>query len=442
MGIFRGKNSLWFLVLLLFLIVGGAYYNGLSKQEDKVISGDGKGYYAYLPATFIYQDFDYDFADYYEAKYYGNKDFDHFAKTINGNRVNKYNSGLAVLQLPFFLLGHGFALVSDYSADGYSPPYQFVVVASSIFYTWLGAWFLFLLLRRYEIDSKLSLIVVYCFLLGTNLFYFSVGDASYTHAYNFAFIAAFGYFIRGLKEDSRIRYFLLAGLLYGVIIHLRAVNALVIFTVPFLLENFYTLKARIKKLVTASVFWKTLLVFFAAIFPQLIFWKLDFGSFFVYPYGNEGFDFSSPNFYGVLFSYRKGLFLYTPMVFLSLTGFYFLFKNKGAYTGFCLLGFFFLITYVFASWWSWWYGSSLGMRPFIDFYPFFAILLGLAFKGLRKKYLRVILGLLCFGALVLNQIQSYQYEHYILHWHDMDKEKYWEIFLKTGEEYEGKVWDK
>ena len=42
----------------------------------------------------------------------------------------------------------------------------------------------------------------------------------------------------------------------------------------------------------------------------------------------------------------------------------------------------------------------------------------------------------------INIIQTYQYKEYILHWIDMDKEKYWQVFLKTDDKYKGLLWKK
>jgi hypothetical protein len=37
----------------------------------------------------------------------------------------------------------------------------------------------------------------------------------------------------------------------------------------------------------------------------------------------------------------------------------------------------------------------------------------------------------------VNLIQSYQYQKFILHWDQMDRERFWKIFLKTDRKYDG-----
>ena len=41
-----------------------------AQNWDRVINSDGKGYYAYLPAIFIYNDLNFRFVEFYENKYY------------------------------------------------------------------------------------------------------------------------------------------------------------------------------------------------------------------------------------------------------------------------------------------------------------------------------------------------------------------------------------
>jgi hypothetical protein len=47
--------------------------------------------------------------------------------------------------------------------------------------------------------------------------------------------------------------------------------------------------------------------------------------------------------------------------------------------------FFILISYIFSSWYSWYYGGGYGSRPFIDFYPLLAIPLGTFLDFIRGR---------------------------------------------------------
>jgi hypothetical protein len=121
---------------IIFLLVKSPH-----DPYDRLIINDGKGYYAYLPALFIYQDLEYGFVEYYESKYYPSDAdpsyFKEFRFEFRGETVNKTFSGIAVLMLPFFLIAHVLALLFG-EADGYSMIYQYAIGFSAYFYLLLG----------------------------------------------------------------------------------------------------------------------------------------------------------------------------------------------------------------------------------------------------------------------------------------------------------------
>ena len=143
-----------------------------------------------------------------------------------------------------------------------------------------------------------------------------------------------------------------------------------------------------------------LLIGICFLFIQLTYWKLQSGAFLIWSYSGEGFDFSKPEFFNVLFSYKKGLFIYTPLVALSCI--YLLFGNLNFKIKSWLLLFFVINTYVISSWWCWWYGGSYGMRPWMDFLPIIILILAFYLNKVRKIYLYIFL---CIGST----IYSYQY---------------------------------
>ena len=55
------------LILVIYVMI----FMGFKSPEqswDRVINSDGKGYYAYLPAIFIYHDLQFKFVEQYEAQ--------------------------------------------------------------------------------------------------------------------------------------------------------------------------------------------------------------------------------------------------------------------------------------------------------------------------------------------------------------------------------------
>ena len=177
--------------------------------------------------------------------------------------------------------------------------------------------------------------------------------------------------------------------------------------------------------------WKILMLSIVIILSicsiQLIIYKWQTGTFFVYSYGKEGFNFGSPQIANFLFSYKKGFFLYTPICLISLFGFASIWKDKfKVITLFCFL---FFVVYTLSSWWMWYYGGSFSSRVMVDFLPFYAILLGLLLQGTSKTFLRGTCFTVFFLLVLLNQIQTLQYRYYVIHWSNMDKESYWDTFL-------------
>jgi hypothetical protein len=66
----------------------------------------------------------------------------------------------------------------------------------------------------------------------------------------------------------------------------------------------------------------------------------------------------------------------------------------------------------------------------IEFYPFFAILLATALQEIKNiTSKKIFLSLIVLLVLVC-QIQTYQYRRMQIHWSDMNKEKYWDVFMR------------
>lgn len=69
------------------------------------------------------------------------------------------------------------------------------------------------------------------------------------------------------------------------------------------------------------------------VMPQMLYWHYKTGMYIYDSYKNPGvgLDYLSPHIINVLFSYRKGWLLYTPVMIFSLIGFYFLYKKIGRF---------------------------------------------------------------------------------------------------------------
>lgn len=422
-----------FIPWLICIVVLWAIINTSFKKDYKngIIEADAKGYYAYLPAVFIYHDLNFGFFEKIELETYSNTNlFYDYRVTHNNKTINRYYVGTAICLLPFFLAGHAITLLTGLPLDGYSYYYTLMVHLGALFYLFLALLGLRKLLQIYQINEKVISFTLLSVVFGTNLFYYVLTEFGMSHLYSFTAITWFCLTVRTYFLTDKKKYLVFSALLLGIIFLIRPVNLLVVVAVPFLSGSSDQLVSGIKS--AFSTIWFLLLAiagFLLLVSIQLIIYKISTGSFIVDSYEQWGFNFLDPQISNFLFSYRKGMFLYTPLLFLSLTGFIFLYRSS-QFQFYTLSGFLFIIIYVFSSWFMWYYGGSFSQRVMIEFYPFFAILLATAMQELKRKSLKKIFLSLTVLLILVCQIQTYQYRRMQIHWSDMNKEKYWDVFMR------------
>ena len=166
--------------------------------------------------------------------------------------------------------------------------------------------------------------------------------------------------------------------------------------------------------------------------PQFLYWFAVAGKFFYFSYGEVGsaFYFNNPQIINVLFSIKKGLYIYTPVMFFATIGLYFLIRQKKN-MGIAALIFFVLNLYVLSSWWSWWFGGGYGNRAFIDSYAVMAFPLAALIDQFGKvKKIRIIIIAVFILLTAQNYFQTQQYRHTAIHYFWMNKEAYRETFWK------------
>lgn len=422
-------NEIIIICLFLFIL------NNFTGKSDKIIVADGIGYYEYLPSIFIHHDF---------IRLNKNTNLERVEPEFNytnyqGKKINKYPCGTAILESPFFI----YTLLRNYDSisNGYEKPFQKSVFISTTFYLFLGLFFLKKLLRLYNIRNTIIFITQLFITLGSNIYFYTYYNGSFSHIYSFFLITLFIFLIKKLSQVFNYKTFFIAISCLGMIFLVRQVNILVILIVPFIFGDWKNLKNTLfnilkekKKLVLGFM------IFFSIAFVQSVAWYFQVGSFIVYSYQGEGFNFLKPELFNILFSYKKGLFVYTPLLFLStLFSIFFIIKKRYfEFVSFIL--FFLILTYILSSWWSWYYGCSFGLRAYIDFYGILIIPLALLLNQLDFKKNLIVFSMLL-PTIPINLIQSYQYKEFIIHWIDMNKERYWTTFLKTDDQFKGLLWN-
>jgi len=401
------------------------------REWDRIINSDGKGYYAYLPAIFIYHDMQFKFVEHYEAKYYpSNRSvFKEFRNKIGERNVDKYFPGMAIIWLPFFLFGHLLAYLEVYPMDGYSLPYQFAIAISALFFLWLGARLLKKLLSLFGADDRTAAFITLTICLGTNLIFFSIVEASMTHVYSFTLIIGFCFTVYKFFHDYQPKWFVRSLLLFTLIFLIRPTNGLILLLVPFLAGNLKIFSASFRKVFhdKITLLWGFIPSLILLSIPFIL-WKIQTGNWFVYSYGQEKLDFSQPNMLSILFSYNRGWFVYTPIAFISLFGFIGVLKqNKFRFL--CLLIFLLAFIYTVSCWWVWYYASKCGQRIFADIYVVVALLLLFLFQSIRQKIWRKTLSVFIILLIGLNLLQHYQQTRWIFPPSIITGQIFWDSFF-------------
>ncbi|MCX6251528.1 MAG: hypothetical protein NTX61_12340 [Bacteroidetes bacterium] len=420
------------LIILFLYILGFLFFRHPGQNWDRVINSDGKGYYGYLPAIFIYHDLQFNFIDQYEDKYYPPDKlvFKEFRVKAYGGNVDKCFAGLAIVWLPFFLAGHLLSYIIGYETDGYSIMYQYSIAVAALFYLWLGLFVLFRLLQKFKATGKQAAFVILLIAFGTNLPYFTIIEGSMSHVYSFALINCFLYSLYCLVERGNRCWFVLSAFLLAVIILIRPTNGLVILLIPFFSGGWKKINETVNLLLKKPIYLLSGTVLFLLVMAvQVTIWYIQTGHLIVYSYGDESFNFRHPQFFPILFSYNRGWFVYTPAVFVSLAGFMGLYREFKLRTIWIL---FFLLVFIYVSstWWMWYYASKCGQRVFIDIYAIVGLLILFTLKSIKGSYFRygvISLFLLLTG---LNIVQFYQHVKWVFPATYITSEIYWDSFCK------------
>lgn len=429
---FKAKPTV-LITILIGLTVTEVHLNLAKYKRNDVLKWDAICYYSYLPAVFIEKDITLSFinnendANYNWIKY-------GYIKTKNGERVIKTSMGVAILVAPFFLIAHSLALLGMDTADGFSSIYQFFLEFSGLFYLIVGFVFLRKLLLNFY-NEKIVAIAFVLLYFGTNLLYHSAIDGVNSHVFTFGIFSLLLYYTYSFYQHETLTKSLVIGLLLGMTFIVRPINFLFVVPVFFFdVSSIKDLKERLEFIVIKQYKYLFIVMigFAIVLAPQVAYYKIVTNSYFVFSYGEkERFYFNNPHIFEVLFSFRKGWFLYTPLMFVVV--FWFIFKNKlqNKYFNISIIVLLSVYVYTVSSWWCWWYGGGFSQRAMIDLYPIlilplcsFVYYLVNTQRKRIQKLVAVFLGCL----LILNCFQSLQAKYNIIDWDGMTFRSYIHVF--------------
>ncbi len=403
-----------------------------------VLSWDVFGYYLYLPAYFIHHDIgltDFTWVQHILDTYHPTHSFYQAYQGPAGDYVMKYPLGLSILYAPFFFIAHGLAYLHGYLPDGFALPYQVCIAMGGLVYAITGIWFLRKILLRFFNETVTALVMI-IIVLGTNFFELTAYDGAMPHNSLFMLFALIVWLTIRWHERQSWTSACFLGLLIGLSILVRPTSGVIILF-PLLWatgsRELWLKKWRLVKKYHVQVFLMICLML-AMIFLQLMYWKLHAGTWLYYSYEkNEKLQWIAPYLWKVMFSYKKGWLVYTPVMVFALFGFFSLaFRYRSVFLS--VLSFFIVNLLVVSSWPTWWYGGSFGQRALMESYVLLAFPLGAFIQWMEERdwFLKGPVFILISLLLALNLFQTWQYMNFILDPSQMTKKYYWTVFGKTS----------
>lgn len=407
-----------------------------------LFSYDVFGYYMYLPLKFKYNDLtlkDFVIMEDILRTYKPSELLYQAVKWDNGSWVMRYPIGVSVCYAPFYFIGDLIAPFTSYKPDGFSKPYQLSVLYGCLIYTLIGLHFVKKILLSFFSDG-VSALTLFFVAIGTNYFlHTSVhGQGAMSHNILFTLYAILIYNTIRWHKDHQFKNMVFMAIAAGLAALCRA-SEIICVMIPLLYG--ISSKESLKEKITLLFKHKVQMIWFSCIIMaigsiQFGYWKASSGHFFINPYGSgnpgEGFELLQPHILEVLFSFRKGLFIYTPLMLFTIFGFWLMYKtNRKLFTPVFL--YFILNLYIVSSWSCWWYGSCFGNRALLASYAALVIPLAFAIEYIIKKRSKFIFLPLAFLFTALNLFQSWQMHHGILDTTNMSRAYYFSTFLQAHE---------
>ena len=271
-------------------------------------------------------------------------------RTRTGLLPNKYPPGWALGSLPFFAAARLFA---PSGSTGFEPIYLILVWLGQLGYAALGLWCAVKIVERF-CGRNVAPLAVWLTWAASPLLYYQTAKLWMSHSQVFA-LAMIVFHLALCIRDGKTqlwRWFVL-GFASALLVVTRNL------AIVYLLMPAWAVRSRLGNLRHIAA-----LVAGAAVpvAVQLVAWRLLYGSWVVYSYGGERFDFSQLHLGDILFSARHGWFYWNPLLLVGIVAF--LSRAWRTGEGCAWVVSLVLITLLNAAWPMWWLGSSFGHRGF------------------------------------------------------------------------------
>jgi hypothetical protein len=291
-----------------------------------------------------------------------------------------------------------------------------MTILPAVFYLVLGLFFLKKFLEKYQ-DRLIACFSVILIFLGTNLYYYSIKEGLMSHDTTFCLVALLLLLLKTFQDKGKkpFRLFIAISVIASFIVLIRPTGIIVLLFLLFLdVRSLKEAGNRLLFFLRPRYSLTFIFIFILVYSPQLMYWHYLTGKFIYYSYTGERFyNWMFPMLIPVWFSPLNGLFLYNPLALLFIAGGIVMIWKKIP-NGIFIISFFLLISYIFSSWHSWYFGGGYGSRPFIDFYPLMAVPFSIFLDFIRKRKNLFIRTGICFLILV-----SLYYNNRLMYLNDM-----------------------
>ncbi len=318
---------------------------------------------------------------------------------VNERYVSKYGIAQSLVNIPFYLMGKILIERLKISHDLKTYLVFSITTLTNIFLTALTGLLLMKIYKKF-FDYKVSLFLVITYCFATFSWFYS--RVLFSEPLQTFLLMLIFYLLINFDRDRK--FILLSGIALGILINTKIIFIMILPVILFYI-SFINFKKRNNKLrlILSDNF--TFLCSFSIFIPCLLWYNfIRFGSLFEFGYNydlDRIFGFSTPfwvGLYGLLFSSGKGLFLYSPILILSLISFK-RFIEIYPIESILILGISVMIISIYSSWWCWSGGWCWGPRFLLPILPLLIIPLGIFLKaGSTNKIIFIIF--LCFSIFI------------------------------------------
>lgn len=362
------------------------------------VRGDGVGYYAFARSLLIEHrlKFEKDWLEANPSFRLGRTDeAGHILPeqyTATGHINNRFSIGPAILWSPFLVAVHVGVLTYDrlgghILADGYSRPYVVTMALATALYGFLALWLSFLLTRKY-VSERWAFLATLGIWFASSLPVYMYFNPSWSHAHSAFSVALFIWYWDRTRATRTGKQWVILGALAGLMLDVYYINA-VLLLLPLLesVTGYWRSFRKTEPEAVGRLFLKNA-VFVAAVFaaflPTLVTKKIIYGTYL--KIGYEGlWVWTSPALLKVCSSADHGLFSWTPILFLSIVGLFFLRRYDRMFSVYSILTFMTFL-YFIGCYEDWDGLSSFGNRFFVSLTPLFVVGLAALFDQLATAW--------------------------------------------------------